>query len=163
MTSYLEIGRLTMPTHNANSSYHSVDIQTLYGNCKSAEVCVFLMFSPRCWCQWQGGGCVIECCSSVPVYMYTPHVVLSQVKQLTRLVVRHCLIHMPDAGLRMTMFLRIHMVLLTVFITLIAWLVIRLHSLSKYLLWLHAVNKMMFSWRREECKLRKFTNMPKWV
>ena len=154
MTSYLEIGRLTMPTHNANSSYHSVDIQKLYGNCKSAEVCVFLMFSPRCWCQWQGGGCVIECCSSVPVYMYTPHVVLSQVKQLTRLVVRHCLIHMPDAGLRMTMFLRIHMVLLTVFITLIAWLVIRLHPWVNICCGCIKKKKVSCSWRswhREEC------------
>ena len=30
---------------------------------------------------------VIKCCSSVPVHMYTPHGVLHQVEQLTRLIV----------------------------------------------------------------------------
>jgi len=60
----------------------------------------FLMFShSRCWYQWEGGGCIIKCCSSVPVHMYTPHRVLSQVEQLKRLVVRHSLIRMPDEGL----------------------------------------------------------------
>jgi len=50
---------------------------------------------------------------------------------------------MPD-GLGMRQ-LCSDIVLLTVFIALLACLVIRLHPLSKYLLWLHVVNNVMLA------------------
>jgi len=58
------------------------------------------------------------------------------------------------------MFLRIHIVLLT---ALIACLVIRLHPLNKYLLWLHVVNKVTLAdvGRNANREFIEFINMPK--